>query len=75
MKKFLLAFTITVAVTASSFAATCVGATPCRACSTCEYCKRCAKQGGTCGVCAGHHVGNKKTAKGCCSKPKAIVQR
>jgi hypothetical protein len=32
-------------------AATCVGATPCRACKNCRYCKRCAKDGGTCGVC------------------------
>lgn len=32
-------------------AATCVGATPCRACKNCSSCKHCAKDGGTCGVC------------------------
>ena len=31
-------------------AATCVGATPCKACSNCKYCKHCAKDGGKCGV-------------------------
>ncbi len=32
-------------------AATCDGATPCKACKNCSYCKHCAKDGGTCGVC------------------------
>lgn len=35
----------------SALAATCVGATPCRACSNCKYCKHCAKDGGKCGTC------------------------
>jgi hypothetical protein len=32
-------------------AATCVGATPCKACTSCRACKRCSKDGGTCGTC------------------------
>lgn len=32
-------------------AATCVGATPCKACTSCKSCKRCSKDGGTCGTC------------------------
>jgi hypothetical protein len=32
-------------------AATCTGATPCKACKNCSSCGYCAKRGGTCGVC------------------------
>lgn len=32
-------------------AATCTGATPCKACKNCSSCKHCAKEGGKCGVC------------------------
>jgi hypothetical protein len=48
----LLASTTTLAATRTRrMAATCVGATPCRACKNCRYCKHCAQEGGTCGVC------------------------
>jgi hypothetical protein len=32
-------------------AATCVGASPCKACKNCNACGHCKKGGGTCGVC------------------------
>lgn len=32
-------------------AATCVGATPCKACKNCSSCKYCAKDKGKCGTC------------------------
>lgn len=39
--------------------ARCIGSTPCNACTNCRYCQRCAKDGLTCGTCAGrkkaHH--------------------
>lgn len=47
----LLFMLIFAATPADLFAATCTGATPCRACKNCKYCKHCAKEGGTCGVC------------------------
>jgi hypothetical protein len=55
MKNVLLAATI-VLLTGTGFGATCTGSFPCHACTTCNYCKHCAKEGGTCGVCAGHHI-------------------
>jgi hypothetical protein len=38
-------------VTANVWAATCIGADPCKACKNCKYCKRCAKDGKKCGTC------------------------
>jgi hypothetical protein len=32
-------------------AATCTGASPCKACKNCKYCGHCAKDGGKCGTC------------------------
>src|SRR5438067_12961813 len=74
MKKFLLIITIICVVTGSSFGATCVGATPCNACKNCHYCHYCHDQGGTCGVCAGHHI-QKHSANVHKSKAKVIAQR
>jgi hypothetical protein len=46
-----LLLTLPVTLTTNLWAATCVGADPCRACKNCKYCKRCAKDGKKCGTC------------------------
>jgi hypothetical protein len=62
MKQFLLIIAIGLIGMAASFGATCTGSASCRACTTCSSCGHCAQQGGTCGVCAGHHI-RKDSAK------------
>jgi hypothetical protein len=48
MVTFLLALPL---LTTDAWAATCVGADPCKACKNCKYCKHCAKDGKKCGTC------------------------
>lgn len=52
MKK--LALIITLAFFSLTFtcpAATCTGASDCKACKNCNSCKHCKKDGGSCGAC------------------------
>jgi hypothetical protein len=61
--KMLLVLLIAIVLPGTGFGATCTGSFPCHACTTCNYCKHCAKDGGTCGVCAGHHIGKRVGAR------------